>query len=321
MRPNKKLIIIFLIIIIGVVASVTFYFIRAKSNPEEYNATLADLELAKNPILLYLNIPEGNNSAEFPASFSVLSSDGKINLNLDEPAIAKYEFVSPQKMFVSGRIYQNEELGDKEKAYWITANEIKEIASDSKTKMEFPSLSPAQKFIRFNTDADICIADFSTAEIGECQSLIAKLNNNLDFTNDYSIDGDWLKNEEVYVLRVMSRTESHNEPAEEKNMPPRLVQNETARYFYYPETGKLKAVSLNDEMKLKTRDLFLTPAEQTLVDIFDKNGKYELVNNGADSSVGILEKETDKFAKLTNAPFTNLANELMPMFDLKYYVK
>ena len=334
LAKTSKSLLYFIGILMGItiliIGGVLLYF----NNKYTYNAELSDMEWKDGTILIRVRKVFTDNSEEHYEKLGkdahanhVISSDGKIETKFVKTKYGGQEFLSPSKMLFSGKLDSSKpEIINKSRLYYITTSELTPIEIHENNPTGYfsgLSLSPNMNYLRFINDKNIYISAFDFNTLGEAQNL-SDLIPEEHTKKPYFFDGSWMKDNNIYVLKIRDGENHIEMPSSIKGNPPVRIQNEIARYYYYPEKNEIEEIysPLSDtkhDYSLKTMDIFLDENDKKLLNLFDyelTNGDYKFIHNYKDGSLGIKEKQTGKKAKLFEVHYYA---DGIPSFDVMTY--
>ena len=340
LEKRSKSLLLFILILFLLTGLIIGGIVYYQYQSVQYNAELDELEWPDGAILIKIRMQTPDTAKKVSKDVEVIpldqkselklgnyvySSDGQIKTYFSKTKYNAQEFLSPTKILFSGILADSEPVvEEKTKLYFLTPEKIYPISLPEGFEKKYlidMSLSPSQDYLEYRLsgqdyeESEICISTFNLEELGECVDLKKLIPEEYSNKKEYYIRGDWMKEEDIYVLQVRSNKKHHFEPGIGEDAPDQRVQDEMARYFYYPDTQTVEEVSLDEKINLKTPDIFLDEKDRKLLKIFDTayfKGEYKFIHNIYDNSLGIQEKSTGKKAKLIDAFYYG---DGMPGFD------
>lgn len=299
---NKNFIIFFIIlgVVVVIIGLYSFWFFFS----EQYTRVqISDLSWPQGSVLVVMDTAENADDVGVPHGLYIFGSSGEVHMRVDGDFQTNTEFLSPSSILVTGKLLSTQPKAHLTQLFFVTPHAITSIVSEEKEVMSEPSLSSSQKYLRYKTQSKLCITHFSLQQTRGCDNVLQYIPTTWKNANEFFIDSEWMYDADQYVIRIRSMKNHSIEQSSGDNTSSQRIQNEIARFLYNPETQKIEQRNIDEGLRLKTRDVFITEANKSLTFLFTSGSDYQLIPKHKDRTIDILQKSTHMIAKLTNAPF------------------
>ncbi len=229
------------------------------------------------------------------------------------------ELLSPTQFFVHGEPITSNKNLQQYRSFFVTPEKITPVKQNEDIALLEISFSPTQRFIRFidkqNSDDQkahrFCIAPVTENTIEKCTNLKDLLPKTWEIGNGYFLDGDWVIDQDKYILIVRSSEEHDEVPSGREDASTIRVQKQVARFIYDPAIQELKEIGSEEQYQLKVSH----KKGVAQIPYTDSGDVYEFKQSAKESTLDLFDPKTSNRAKLFDAYYMGK----MPLFDLWMY--